>query len=318
VESINLIEGLTQELIVDIEYEKCGGLVVIEKEEQMDTYGRRVREQQKAGVDVKMLNAEETQRLEPALSDDIAGGAYCPGDKFANPLYLAFGLAEAAKKHGAEIYTNTKVQQIETKHNRVTSVKTDHGTIETEFVVNAAGVAAPEIGKMVDVHIPVKPARGQRVVTEAAPSLITHWLTSADYMNLKQQTSSQDFPVALSGEQTHNGNLLLGITVEPGVYNNSATLTGVKAIIRNWWRTVPATKHIHIIRVFAGLRPKSPDGLPIVGETEVEGFITACGHGGDGVTLAPITGKLIAELLVDGQSSLPLTHLTLSRFDGAK
>lgn len=313
-ESIKLFDELTSELDYDIEYEQTGGIVIIEKEEQLDAYEKFVKEQQKAGIDVELLDSEETRRLEPALSDSIVGAAYSPSERIVNILYLTFGLAQAAKRQGAKIYTNTEVQRIKTKNDQITSVTTNHGEIKTNIVVNAAGIHAPVIGKMVDLDIPVIPAKGQTTVTEVVPPLLKSWLLSVDYMELKHRGSFKEIPAALGGSQTKNGNLILGGTREPGVSDTSTNLMAIKAILRNWIRVVPVMRHVNIIRTFAGVRPESPDGLPILGKTEVDGFILATGHGGDGTTLAPITGKVIAELINEEKTSIPLEKLSLSRF----
>jgi sarcosine oxidase subunit beta len=313
-ESIKAYDRLAAELGCDIEYQKRGVLTVIETDEQLDFYGKFVGEQQKAGIDVTLLDSDETRRVEPALSGPLAGAAYSPNERSLHIHYLAFGLAEAAKRYGAKIYTKTEVRQIRTKNGQITSVITNDGEIETNIVVNAAGISAPTIGKMVGLDIPIIPAKGQDTVTEAVPPFIESLIMSVDYMELKHKGALKEIPAAVGGEQTKNGNLILGGTYETGVSDTSTTIMAIKAILRNWVRLAPAVRHIHVIRTFAGVRPGSPDGLPILGKTEVDGFMVAAGHGGDGTTLAPITGKLITELVNEGKTSIDIEKLSLSRF----
>ena len=98
-------------------------------------------------------------------------------------------------------------------------------------------------------------------------------------------------------------------------YNSAVTYSGIKSIARNAVSLIPALKNVSIIRSFAGLRPYTEDGMPILGYVDdVNGFIVAAGHEGDGIALSPITGKLISELVIKGKSSMSLEPFRLSRF----
>jgi sarcosine oxidase subunit beta len=204
-------------------------------------------------------------------------------------------------------------------------VSTNRGQIETDIVVNAAGLNAPTIGKMVGVAIPIKPIRGQEVVTERVPPLIKCYFSSASTLRRKlaqfYQDHLQTFRSTGSTEifgahQTTSGNLLLGSTYEEVLGSTRETTTkAIRGIVKNAVRILPALKRVHMIRAFAGFRPYSPDGLPIVGKVDgIEGFLLACGHGGDGIALAPTIGELISDLIVDGKTSIPLEPFRLSRF----
>jgi sarcosine oxidase subunit beta len=315
-ESIKLYSQLTKELDCDIEFEESGGMVVIERENQLAVYEKFVNEQKKAGINVKMLDAEQTRRLEPAISNSIAGVAYSPDDKLVNPLYVTFGFVNAAVKYGAKVYTHTEVTQIQTKGDQITSVLTNHGAIKTDTVVNAAGVNSRDIGMMVGVDMPITAVKGQQVISEPIPPILKSWLLTVEYIELKHRDSYEAFPAAVGGEQTMNGNVILGVSREPDVYNKKTTLAAIKAILRNWIQVIPIVKNVKVIRTFAGLRPESPDGLPIISTVDdIEGFIVATGHGGDGVALAPITGQLITALITDEKPCIPLEKFSLSRFN---
>lgn len=314
-ESSKLYDQLAEELDCNIELRKSGMMIIIENDERMETYSKFVKEQRMLGLDVEMLSMEESRRYEPSLSKNIAGSTFSPLDKYVNPMYVVFGLAEASKKQGAKIYTSTEVQGIRTKDAKVSSVVTNRGEIKTDTVINAAGPYASEIGRMVNLDIPVKPVKGQEVVTEPVSPFIRHGFLSAGYMELKHKYAHQRFSAGFVLEQTQRGNILVGTTRELAGYDRSTTIRGIKAILQNAVNFVPALKHMHIIRTFAGIRPDTPDGLPTLGGVEgLEGFIIATGHGGDGVALAPATGKLIAELIVDGRPSISLKAFSYSRF----
>jgi sarcosine oxidase subunit beta len=121
--------------------------------------------------------------------------------------------------------------------------------------------------------------------------------------------------LGFTAEQTAAGNLLLGSTREFVGFDNQTTPEAMNAIARNALRYLPWVEDMDVIRSFAGLRPCSPDGLPILGTIKgVRGFFLATGHSGDGICLAPITGKMISELVLDGETSLDITPFSLYRF----
>ena len=321
-ESVKLYDALAEKLDYDIEYQKNGGMIVIEKNEEMDNYAEFVKKQRAAGLDVELLDIVEARKLQPALSEKLAGSTYSSMDRHVDPLRVTFGLARAIKRRGGKIYTNTEVKDIVIEDRRVKSVVTNRGNIKADIVVNATGVDAPIIGNMVNLKIPITPVKGQELVTEPVPPLLRHPMLSTGYMALKRPDYFKGFSVRFAGlvaEQTVKGNILLGTAREKGVRDNSTTIEGIKSIAREVIKILPALKDVHVIRTFAGLRPETPDGLPILGTIDgLDGFIMACGHGGDGIALAPITGKLIAELVTGGKPSISLEELSYSRFSNKR
>jgi sarcosine oxidase subunit beta len=148
------------------------------------------------------------------------------------------------------------------------------------------------------------------------PPLIAHCLLSAKYIAAKFDPAS-----ALAGgtgfavEQTANGNVLIGSTREFAGYDRQTTYEGLNAMAGQILRVLPGLKDLHVIRAFAGLRPYTQDGLPILGRVEVlSGFIMAAGHEGDGITLSPVTGEIIAGLVAGKPARFPLDDFRLERF----
>ena len=196
----------------------------------------------------------------------------------------------------------------------------DKGKIETRVVINAAGTFAPEIGEMVKLTIPIKPRRGQILVTEAAAPILKCCIISATYIAAK---FNPDIAEAGGGgfavEQTANGNLLIGSTREFVGFDKHITYEGIHTLAKNILRVIPKIENLHIIRAFAGLRPYTPDGLPILGKVaSIDGFIMAAGHEGDGITLAPITGEMIARLVATGEALYPFNEFRLERFSATE
>jgi sarcosine oxidase subunit beta len=318
-DSIRRFPALVQELGHPIEYENKGGLVVIESEEELAAMRLFVEKQKKQGVDVSLLSREQAREKEPALSENIIGATFSPLDSQVNPMLLTRGFLHAAQKAGATVFTNTAVRGIELTQGRVTAVDTDRGKIETSVVINAAGAFAREIGEMVNLTIPIKPRRGQILVTEAVPPILKRCILSAMYIAAKFDPKiAEAGGVGFAVEQTANGNILIGSTREFVGFDKHTTYEGIHSIASNILRVIPEIESLHIIRAFAGLRPYTPDGLPILGKVEsIDGFIMAAGHEGDGITLAPITGEMIAKLIATQAAPFPFDAFKLERFTTA-
>ncbi|MDD3656230.1 MAG: FAD-dependent oxidoreductase [Atribacterota bacterium] len=317
IKSAEIFKHLKEELDYDIEYISNGAMVVIPDQVQYDTMKKFVREQSNNGLDVKLLNSREARNKQPELSNSIAGATYCSADGQVNPIRLAYGFAEAGQRYkNARIYNHTKVQGIKIRDNKIESIVTDRGRINTNLVVNAAGIYAPQIGAMVNLDIPIRPRRGQLLVTEEIPDIVNGVLCTSNYIACKYNPEiKNDDGAGLTVESTASGNYLVGATREFVGFNSQVTYSGIECIAKNIVCLIPAFKNIAIIRCFAGLRPYTEDGLPILGEVEgIDGFIMAAGHEGDGIALSPITGKLISELVIEGKSSMSLESFQLSRF----
>jgi sarcosine oxidase subunit beta len=237
-------------------------------------------------------------------------------DGQVNPISLALAFLRGAKERGAKIYPFTGVTGFSRKSHQIVEVKTTRGNIETRVVVNAAGVHATEIGKMIDVEIPIKPRRGQILVTEALPPLLTRGLLSAKYLAAKyNSTLAETGELGVSIEQTKNGGFLLGSTREFVGFDRRTTWSAMKHIALQTSRILPGLREARVVRTFAGLRPFTPDGLPILGPVHnVEGLFMAAGHEGDGIALSPITGHLIAEWIAEGSPGMDLSDFSPERF----
>ena len=315
-ESQALLRRMQSTLPVPIEYEENGGLIVIETGEEMSAMQQFIEAQRKAGLELELLDRPQLRSLAPHLSDHLMGATYSPHDSKVNPIALTLGFATGAEQMGAEILTGTAVKDIEIKTQQIRAVITTAGRVETRMVVNATGVYAAEIGRMLDIEIPIKPRRGQLLVTEARPDLLKPWLGSANYITAKFNPQlAEKGATGISLDQTQNGNFLIGSTREFVGYNKQTTVEGLKQIASRAVRILPDLKYTNLIRAFAGLRPYTSDGLPILGEVEnVQGLIMAAGHEGDGIALSAITGKLISELILDGKTDVDLNSFSLNRF----
>jgi glycine/D-amino acid oxidase-like deaminating enzyme len=315
-ESRKLFDRLTEQLPIPIEYHSRGGMVVIETEEELQAMGRHVQEQREVGLDVTLLDIAAARKIEPELSEALVGAAFSPMDGQVNPIALTHAFALGAKRMGARILTHVQVCGLHREGRRVLRVDTDKGSFSPGLVVNAAGVYAPRIGDMAGIPIPIRPRRGQLLVTCSTRPIIHVCMISARYIAAKHNPElAKGKGEGIAIEQTDNGNVLPGSTREFVGFDRRTTVEGLRGIARRTLSVLPGLSHLYVIRSFAGLRPYTLDGLPILGPVAgVEGFIMAAGHEGDGIALSPITGELIAQYIVDGQTEIPMEPFRLERF----
>jgi glycine/D-amino acid oxidase-like deaminating enzyme len=318
--SLALMHELMEIVGPEVDHNVAGEMLLIETDEDIRGMREFVSRQSEAGVDIRLLSPDEAKKLQPSLAaGSIVGATYSPLGMLVNPIELVLSLARLAAKNGTDIRLRTRVQGIRVESGRVKAVQTDRGDIAAAWVVNGAGVYAPEIGRMVGLEIPITPLRGQILVTEAVPPLLPIPTIEARYLLVKKNPDL--FQRATRGGvtcgiwQSAHGNVYLGSSKEFVGYDRGTTMEAMATSAQKTLRFYPTLSNLHIIRTYAGLRPYVSDGIPILGPVSgVEGFLMAAGHGGDGVALAPITGKLISEIVLSGKPSMSFDKVTLSRF----
>ncbi|MFW5635241.1 MAG: NAD(P)/FAD-dependent oxidoreductase [Thermodesulfobacteriota bacterium] len=323
--SQSLFPGLSDEIGFDIEWSPRGSLLLIESKEEMavaeDFCGRLAAE----GLDVRMLDRRRIHEIEPHLAEDILGGMETATDGAVNPMALAQGLARAAQKRGAAIRTGATVRDIRlTSSGKMDRIITDGPDILTPTVINAAGIRAPEIGRMVGVEIPITPRQGQILVTERTFGLTRRKVMEFGYLMTKFEKEGyrrrvtpemEANGVAFVLEPTGAGNFLIGSSRRFTGFDTTTDPTVIRAIAERAVRFYPALARARLIRTYAGLRPYTPDHFPIISPTPVDGFFVAAGHEGNGITLSLITGKLTTQMIAGESPDIDLKPLRLDRFD---
>ena len=319
-ESLAMHRTLADELGRDYEFDNDGGMIVAETPAEEDYVKSKVADLQAYGLEIYYLDGKQARELQPALAGHILGSAWCPDDSVANPIYLSLAFADAAARLGAQMHLYTEVKELRLRGQRVTEVITSAGEIRTGAVVNACGVWAPELSRMVGLDLPIAPRRGQIFVTEPAPPLMRGLVLAAEYLMSKKMPSGDELartkiPAGVVSAQSRRGNLLVGSTREFVGHNWHVNYEGLSKIMRDTARLMPITAHLHVIRTFAGLRPAAPDGLPILERsTAIPNFYIAAGHEGDGIALSPITGLRMAQLITGEIDAEVLVPFASSRF----
>ena len=322
VQSIEMFKTLNHDLETNVEYGlEAGGMQPVEDKDQWDMLEAMATEQRKSGVDIRMITAEEACAIEPNLNPDIYGALWSPTGGKVNPLAMTFGYARAAKKLGAEYLTETPVTDIIIEGGRAVGVNTPAGEFRADCIVNAAGSWAGKVAALAGLDMPIKPRKGQLMITEPIGPFLKATVQCALYNVIKFRPETIKDPTvlkigaSLSIEQQESGGLIIGGTREFADYEEENTFEAVETIIRRAVRFFPALKDVSIIRCFSGFRPYTPDGLSMMGEVRtLPGFYMAAGHEGDGIALAPITGRLMAEMIAEGKTSYDITPFSPNRF----
>jgi glycine/D-amino acid oxidase-like deaminating enzyme len=241
-------------------------------------------------------------REEPFLTGELRGALRFRGDDQVSPYRLADALREAARSCGATVLPYTEVVGLKLSGRRIVGAQTKNGTIPCDVVVNAAGAWAAEIGRMVGLEIPVKPVRGQIVATETLRKILSACVsTTACYL-----------------AQKGHGEIIIGSTTEEAGFDVGVTAMAMASLSAGAIRAIPLLEGVVIKRAWAGLRPGSPDELPILGPVaDLRGYLNACGHFRTGILNAPLTGLVIAELAAGRRPSHPIEPFLLSRFTDA-
>jgi sarcosine oxidase subunit beta len=319
-ESLAVHRTLEEELGRDLEFADVGAMIVAETEEEASFLKAKVADLLAHGQEIFYWDRDEAREFQPALGDHICGSTFCPDDSVINPIYLSLAFVEEAMRLGARIYTHTSVWDIGLRGGRVQRVVTSAGDLEAGAVVNACGVWAPELARMAGLDLPIVPRRGQIYVTEPAPPFVKGMVLAARYLMSKKMPSGDeggeaDLPAGVVSYQTRRGNFMVGSTREFVGYDHHVNQQGLRKLMRDTVRLLPITRHLHVIRTYAGLRPAAPDGLPILERSaKIPNFYVAAGHEGDGIALSPITGVKMAQLITGEIDEDLLAPFSSSRF----
>jgi sarcosine oxidase subunit beta len=295
-----------------MEYRRPGSYLAAADADEAEAARDWVDRQNAAGIPMRFLNAGDVRRELPDLAPDIEAGVYCPSDSTLNPLLYVQRLAAAARELGADLRPRQGVRGLAVGDGGVTGVELDDGAVmAADVVVVAAGVWTPDVVRPVGVDLPIRPRKGQLVVSAEGPRFGRVKVMEFGYLMSKfgrARRAPEDverYGVALVYEPTAAGNFLLGSSREFRGFDTVPDPAVNAAIIRRALRFYPEMAAATMIRSYAGLRPWTPDHLPIVSSVPtVPGLFVAAGHEGDGIGLAAATGEMMAALVLDRRPAL--------------
>lgn len=323
IDSLALYRDLNRELQYDIGFSTHGGMILIQNKKELDVMERYVQKQRSCGLEVSIVDQKELRKRQPYVNTDIYASTYSSVDSQVDPLRLMRALLRYSAEHGMKVFRHAPVSKVEQKGDHWLVCAGDAIQVECDCVVNAAGAWASQIGKLTGLQIPIEPRKGQLAITEQVPPVGETNVWSAAYIASKIDPSlaperseyAKSIGLGFSFTQTHDGNYLIGSTRESAGFDKTTSQRAIADIVKQACYYFPILKSVNLIRTIAGFRPASKDGLPIVGAVDqLPGYYICAGHEGDGVALAPITGKNMAELITTGTCDRRFDELNLRRF----
>lgn len=305
-ESIKFFETANEELEYnrDIEFKQGGYLIVASTEKEDLQFQKNVALQRSLGMEVEYMTPKEATKIVPYLNTEgLTSATFCQKDGHLNPFLATDAYAKAAERLGVKIYTYTEVLGISTSNGKVTSVLTNAGEIFTNTVVNAAGGYSKNIAEMVNVDIPVYSERHQILVTEPVEPT--------------QGPMVMSFSKNIYCQQTPHGSFVMGRgdNTEPRDLRITSSWNFLDEMAKTVTELLPPLGKLRVVRQWAGLYNLTPDRQPIYGAVDnVEGFYMAVGYSGHGFMFAPMTGLLMAEIILGEETSIDISSLDLGRF----
>jgi glycine oxidase len=294
-----LADRLLAETGIDIGFRDRGTLAVALGDRDVEVLDERASRMLDAGLEVDRLSASETLALEPALCSSVRGSLRLPLDRQVENRALTRALWAAAVGAGAEFRTGVDVVGIRCERGRVTGVDAAGGErFSAGRVVLAAGSWTGGLGGLPG-RVPVEPVHGQIVAVSSLPPLLEHVVHAPGCYLVPRA----------------DGRLLIGATTERTGFVKAVTARGVHSLLAAGIDTVPQIADLPLIDAWAGLRPGTPDGMPILGaDPALENLFYATGHYRNGILLAPLTAEIIRHLLVGGPAPVDLSPFRVDRF----
>lgn len=284
---------------INPEFARCGSLELLLQDQQY----RMARSEIKAATAFgkayghpvcQLLSPEEALQREEAITTDLLGAKYCPvSGQVRNPR-LVQALAEACRRGGVEIVEGCGVTKLLVRAGKVVGVETEAGRREAGHVVLAAGCWSSLLDDELAATMPVVPVRGQMALLKFDEPIFNHVIERGRTYLVPRR----------------DGHVLIGATQEPSAgYDKSVTVDGIAGLLNFGRRLVPRLGEAELVRTWAGLRPGTPDGRPYLGAVpDMPGLLAATGHFRSGLTLAPVTGRVLADLIVRGRTALDISR----------
>jgi glycine oxidase len=288
-----------KETAIDIYHRRTDILhVAVTKREAEET--EALYEKRRATAPVRWLDAAEVLRLEPKASPKTVAAMLTPGAQYADPLRLTQAIGEAARRAGTTIREQEPVIRFVRRGGRIAGLRTSGGIYEGETVLLAGGPWTMALAKRLGVNIPVRPVRGQMLSLEGPPGGLSHMIWGANAYLIPRE----------------DGQTYVGATVEDVGYRKQTTAAGLRGLQAGAAAVVPALAAAKERRSWAGLRPGTPDDMPIMGR--LPGWTNAwvsTGHFRNGILLAPVSGQLMAKSILAGKAEPLLAELSPTRFE---
>jgi sarcosine oxidase, subunit beta len=306
-ESVKLYEGLGAELDFNLLFSQQGHLTLAHSDRGIITSNERAEVNKLLGIDSRVIYPDEIRKLCPEmnLSQDVTwpvmAALYHPPGGIIRHDAVVWGYARGADRQGVEIHPYTEVIGIERSNGRVKGVQTTRGDIECDTVISCTAGWSTLVADLAEVPLPITTHILQAFVTEPVKPFLDVIIVSSQ--------------MHIYVSQTDRGEFLIGAEIEPyTTYKGIGTFPFLEYSAKHVLELFPQLEQAKILRSWTGLCDLSPDYSPILGVTEVDGFLVSCGWGTYGFKAAPIVGTTLAELVATQQTPALIAPFALERF----
>jgi glycine oxidase len=249
------------------------------------------------GLRAEALSAQQAREMEPALSEKIEGAIFRPDEASLDNRALTDAVLKAAQYKGVQIFAGNGAKEIWKENGRCKGLILQNSKVEAGTTIIAAGCFSAQIDGVAR-YAPVFPAKGQMIALRCPSVEIRHalWLEHTYLV------------------PRNDGRIIAGSTIERTGFSRDVTAGGIERILSEVLQLAPALEKALIEETWAGLRPDSPDHLPILGPTDMDGLLIATGHFRSGILLAPITARLMREWICSQKVSVDWDRFSPMRF----
>jgi glycine oxidase len=257
------------------------------------------------GIGAESVSLDDARRLEPSIGPAARAAAWLSEEGTVEPRSLTEAVLTAARRRSVEIRSNCAVTGMLRAGDRCEGVVADGKEIPARHVVLAAGcfsVAVTSENNFLARYAPTRPVRGQMMALRG------------DAVGLRRVLRSEKGYLV----PQRSGRILAGSTSEEVGFEKQVTPAGLRQVLNAAVELCPALAGAEVLETWAGLRPGTPDDLPILGPTDIDGLLIATGHYRNGILLAPVTAKLIREWIVDGRTTFNTEAYSPMRFSTAR
>jgi sarcosine oxidase subunit beta len=286
----------------ELSYRQAGSLLLAVTGAEVEALRRHWEALNAAGVACEWLDGAAVRTLEPELAATVQAATYCADDAQIDPAALAGAWLQDALVHGAALSSGVQVEGFVTEHGAVGGVVASRAEYPASAVVLAAGPWSGELAAMAGAVVEIVPRRGLLLRGQSERVLTGRPLLGASYLAAKFGDPAHGDPqrVSFNFQQHPDGECVLGGTRDFAGFEVGETDADAAAILDCGTAYLPALRDVEWAQQDVGFRPWTPSGLPYLGATSVPGLFLACGHEGDGITLAAVTAERIAQAICGG------------------
>jgi len=283
---------------IDPEYQDSGTLNVALDQAAQSDIGKWSTWQIDAGLAAEKLSAQDLHAIEPAVTEQAVGAVLLPDDHQVENRRLMDALDVAVRRAGIDLIEGRAVDGLQTKEGRATGVISSGDVLNAGVVILAAGCWSGSLFRDAGLEIPMVPARGQILAIKAERTLFSHVIHSGDCYLVPRR----------------DNRIVIGSTVEYAGFRKATTAGGLHSLLRAAIGVAPCLETLDVVETWCGLRPDTPDHLPVLGPSAIDNLYLATGHFRNGILLAPITAEILAKCVIEGSTPREISWFGAARF----